>query len=361
MFRTLCRIAAVGFAVASSVVVVAPAHAADHPVLPIISFFNHWDHHWYVWLKGDATYEAVEVMSSDRGAGTPPLVWVFFTERAPPKRQVHFVNDRRLAAALGWQFRDIAFSMSGSPSESRGLSAALRDLNDRPVSIDIERDAGVTLSADRGGLTNQIGHSGDAMVLLFYRDRGALSQRARVTIDGVEVSQPRPGSTHAAPFDAAYSSNILVGGFPFTEWQVTFDAAAGPTSTVPRFVNAGGRWSATLANRTTVELDTTGTRELRAYLHRAGEHQLAVRFEPAIPPAERLAAGFEGKFTVSLDRFGDLVEGKLRARPAEGGAVFDWTFEAPNWLRGRALQATMVDDDARMDTRLSLRAVGTKP
>ena len=50
------------------------ACAADPPVVPLISFFNHWDHHWYVWLRGDPTYEAVEIMSRDRGAGVPPLV-----------------------------------------------------------------------------------------------------------------------------------------------------------------------------------------------------------------------------------------------------------------------------------------------
>ncbi|MGZ5900554.1 MAG: hypothetical protein ACXWK3_12500 [Reyranella sp.] len=337
----------------------AAARAANHPVLPIISSFSYWDHHWYVWLRGDTTYEAVEVMSRDRGTGMPPLVWVFFTERTPPKRQVHFINDQRVAASRGWQFRDIAFSMSGPPGGSQGLSVALRGLNDQPVSIDIERNAGAALSANGGGLTNQIGHSGDAMVLLFYRERAALSQRARVTIDGIEVSQPRPGAEYAAPFEAAYSSNILVGGFPFTDWRMTFDPTASSTPAVPRFVNAAGRWAATLANHTTIELDAAGDGDLKAYIHRDGDHQLAVRFEPVIPPTERLTAGFEGKFAVSLDRFGDLVGGKLRARPATGGVVFNWTFETPNWLRGRILQATMVDD-GRVDTRLSLRAIGTR-
>jgi hypothetical protein len=77
---------ALAFIVACRIV---PARAEEQPVVPLVSFFAHWDHHWYVWLKGDATYEAVEVMSRQRGA-EPPQVWVFFTERAAPKRQIHF-------------------------------------------------------------------------------------------------------------------------------------------------------------------------------------------------------------------------------------------------------------------------------
>jgi hypothetical protein len=34
-------------------------------------------------------------MSNERGADAPPLVVVFFTERAVPKRQVHYFNDTR--------------------------------------------------------------------------------------------------------------------------------------------------------------------------------------------------------------------------------------------------------------------------
>src|ERR1700748_1496176 len=86
---------AAGSAVARDVSAQAPGRPEIHPVVPLVSFFAHWDHHWYVWLKGHSTYEAVEVMSRQHGA-EPAQVWVFFTERAPPKRQLHFTNDRRL-------------------------------------------------------------------------------------------------------------------------------------------------------------------------------------------------------------------------------------------------------------------------
>jgi hypothetical protein len=74
---------------------------AQAPVVPIASFLHHWDHHWYVWLVGDPVYEAVEVMASERGPERAPLVWVFFTERAVPKRQIHYYNDPQVAASVG--------------------------------------------------------------------------------------------------------------------------------------------------------------------------------------------------------------------------------------------------------------------
>src|SRR3979409_310157 len=41
-------------------------------MVPSISTFRHWDHQWYIWLPGDPTYEAVEVMSADRGVAFAP-------------------------------------------------------------------------------------------------------------------------------------------------------------------------------------------------------------------------------------------------------------------------------------------------
>jgi hypothetical protein len=337
----------------------ATARAGDHPVLPLVSFLNYWDHHWYVWLKGHTIYEAVEIMSRDRGTGQP-LVWVFFTERAPPKRQHHFLNDQRIAESLGWTFRDIAFSTSGPIGEQQGLAVAFHDLQDRRISIDIERDADRPLSTDLGGLTSQIGHGSEQMILLFFRERAALAADARVTIDGVEVSRPRPEASFVAPFDVAYSRNILVGGFPFSEWRATFDTGAGATTAQPHFVRSGNRWMATRSDRSTVVLEAVEDADLRAYIHRNDAHQLAVRFEPAIPPAATLATGFTAKFTVSLDQFGDLVEGTIRAEPSSNGAIFDWKFLAPSWIHGRGMRATMVSDN-KADTRVLLRALDSAP
>lgn len=333
-------------------------YAADHPVVPLSSFFNRWDHHWYVWLRGDSTYEAVEVMSRDRGQNTSPLVWVFFTERAPPKRQTNYVNDKRMAVAVGWEFRDIAFSMSGPPGESQTLSVSLRDLQERSVSIEVDRDPGVPLSRDRAGLTNQIGHSGEKLVLLFFREQGALSRAARVTIGGVDVTQPRPEANFVAPFAAAYSSNIMVGGFPFGDREATFGDLSSINSAATQFTRKGDNWVATRADRTTVELNATSTGDLEAYLHRDGNSNLAVRFEPPIPSDAGLAAGFSGRFFVSYDQFGDIASGKLTARSIPDGSAIDWTFETPDWLRGRAMRSRSIGTGGQ-SVRVIMQAVTT--
>jgi hypothetical protein len=149
-----------------------PGMAQDtkYPVVPLHSFFSHWDHHWYVWLRGDAAYEAVEIMTRYRGPDIPLLVWIFFTERAPPKRQVHYISDQQIASMRRWQYRAIEVLTSGPVGESQSLSANFTNGHDQPVSIAIERNPRVALSATRGGLTNQIGHSGDQMVMLFFRE-----------------------------------------------------------------------------------------------------------------------------------------------------------------------------------------------
>src|SRR6516162_3346133 len=79
-------------------IVLAPMTASAKPLVPLLSFLQHGDHHWYAWLPGDGVYEAVEVMATERG-GQEPLVWVFFTERAPPKNQVNYYNDAAAVAA----------------------------------------------------------------------------------------------------------------------------------------------------------------------------------------------------------------------------------------------------------------------
>ena len=96
------------------------SQAQEVQMVPLVSNFYHWDHHWYIWLPGDPLYEAVEVMSKQRGGGTPPLVWVFFTERSGPKRQTHYFNDAQVAAARGAYFREIAFTMTSVQDQPRG-------------------------------------------------------------------------------------------------------------------------------------------------------------------------------------------------------------------------------------------------
>ena len=100
--------------------------ATAAPLVPIVSFLNHWDHHWYVWLPGDPVYEAVEVMANERGP-QEPLVWVFFTERAQPKHQLNYYNDQAAVAVSKARGGDahlaaMRFAMSGGEGARRAAS-----------------------------------------------------------------------------------------------------------------------------------------------------------------------------------------------------------------------------------------------
>jgi hypothetical protein len=172
------------------------AHAAvvgETKMMPIISTFRHWDHHWYIWLPGDPRYEAVEVMSNDRGAAMPPLIWVFFTERAAPKRQVHYFNDARVATARGGNYREITFAMKGAEGEPQGVMVSLSDIDGRPVAIEVQFGSDVQLTTRGAGLTDQSGHSADRHLLLFFREKNAITSIRTVTRDGIDVAHPQPG------------------------------------------------------------------------------------------------------------------------------------------------------------------------
>ena len=214
------------------------------PLIPIVSFLQHWDHHWYVWLPSDPVYEAVEIMAAERGPNNPPLLWVFFTERAQPKHQINYYNDAKVAAAraadgVTSQFAEIKFAMTGADGEPRGVSAGFVDFQNRHVAIEVGFDPEARLATTNAGLTDQIGHSGERLLLLFFRERGARAPNPHVTINGTDVAKPQPGQTFPTPFAAAYSNNIFVGGFPFMGLDVSFDGRAETPSLGAHFVPTG--------------------------------------------------------------------------------------------------------------------------
>lgn len=321
-----------------------PALAAEWPLVPIVSAFHHFEHHWYVWLPADPTYEAVEVVSRTRGRRMPPLVWVFFTERAGAKKQSHYVNDRQLAAINGWQWRDIAFGMTGTDGGARGVSVALEDLQSRPISIVVRCEASAPLVTTGAGLTNQIGHSRDSLLLVFFREKNVFASDWHVSIAGVEVARAQGGPNPRAPYPAAYSRNIFVGGFQFADRVISFDGNDPNEKGVLRFVQTTGSdtFVSTLRDGTQVELHTTVDRALEFYRHRDGAHMLEVRFNPPLPAPGRLGAGAEATYGISLDGFRDVFTGIVQATEVGRTTVLDWRTYVPDWARARGFRTTIV-------------------
>jgi hypothetical protein len=313
-------------------------------LVPIVSVFSHWDHHWYMWLPGDPIYEAVEIMSRDRGEGTPPLVWVFFTERDGPKRQVHYFNDARVAAAAGGQFRHIAYAIAGAQGRPRSVSVELTDEQKRPVAINVQCAPDAQLVIAGAGLTNQIGHSADRLLLIFFREKNGFALSWQVTIAGVDVARSQPGRDRPVPFPAAYSSNIFVAGFPFVDRQVTFDAAVPVAQNVARFAPAGspGSFAAKLADGSQLELAAAADGQIQHYRHRDGSHVLEISFVPSLPSPDQLTADVDAAFRISLDGFRDLVAGTVKVTQRDNSVVLDWRFDTPDWTRAHPLRTTAV-------------------
>jgi hypothetical protein len=176
--------------------------AQEAQIVPILSNFYHWDHHWFIWLPGDPLYEAVEVMSKQRGGGTPPLVWVFFTERSGPKRQVHYFNNAQVASARGAHFREIVFTMTGAEDQARGAHVSLSDAEGRPTTVDVDFASDAQLVTQGAGLTDQSGHAVDYHLLFFFRERNTLARDVRavhVVRAGVDVAHPTAENNHPVP------------------------------------------------------------------------------------------------------------------------------------------------------------------
>lgn len=310
------------------------AHASE-PIVPFNPRFSHWDHHWYVWLPRDPVYEAVEVMSAT--APKSPLVWAFLTERAAPKRQHHYINDRALAAATGWIYAEIGYDASGSADGPLGLSVRFTDTDGKPVAIAIGFPPGASLSRSGAGLTDQIGHSGDRVFLIFYREQGARTEQSRVTIGGIEMSQP-PADAPPLPFRAAYSRNIFVAAIPFGASRVAFGAGRGADLDFMEQTSAeaGHRlYVATRAQGERIELVADSEGRLEQFLDRRGPHVFAVDFSPA------LADSGESAYRVTLDDFHGLVSGAVRATRQDGDLILDWQHQQPAWTRGYPLRTQL--------------------
>src|SRR5262245_40556498 len=84
------------------------AEALPQPVIPFHTSFRHWDHHLFLWTPTHPLYESIEAAASTSPGGRE-LVWVWFTERAVPKKQVHYVSDPETARGEHVQVRSIDY------------------------------------------------------------------------------------------------------------------------------------------------------------------------------------------------------------------------------------------------------------
>ena len=96
-----------------------------YPLVPFSTVVDSWDHHWFLWLPLHPVYESVEVASREPDRDGRVDVWVWFTERAGSKRQIHYRNSELLAGFVGGHYRPISFQISGDDGRPRGVRGAV--------------------------------------------------------------------------------------------------------------------------------------------------------------------------------------------------------------------------------------------
>ncbi len=326
------------------------------PILPANTVLQHWDHHWFVWLPKHPLYESAEVMSTDPPDRQQPLVWLFFTERPGPKKQVHYFNDKTAAAALpGSYYREIEYEKTGGGAQS--VRVSMTDKDGKRVGFEVKVDSAEPLI--KAGLTNQSGHSAANIFLLFYRGEHAMANSNRVTIGSEDFSfNSMDGVEGAYPFMAAYSRNIYVAAFPYGTAHVGVKAGVllhswGRLLTKHQ---EGGKiffQSAPTPRGEFLKLESDGPEGLINYVHQVGQHQMIIHFDPPLvaPAAGKIR---EIKYSISLDGFRDLVNGTMSLSNTNGIILLKWNHEKPEWARAYAFISTLTPDADRHGYTLSV-------
>jgi hypothetical protein len=327
---------------ASSEVLAGPQESAmPYPLVPFSTVIDSWDHHWFLWLPLHPVYEAVEVASREPDRDGRTDVWVWFTERAGAKHQTHYSNSELLAAFVGGHYRPISFQISGDDGKPRGVKVRFDDIENRPVDIEVEFDAGQTLNRQRAGLTAQSGHLRDRAFLIFYRDTNAQAPYARASIGLTNFTFDRDEAKGAFPFKWSYSHGISINLILYNSFTAGFGAdgfTPAPGAGSDYVLNRAGRGSVVLVS------DPAG--QLREYVdHGANGDFLRVAFDPPLPACDHLAKLQSSSFSVSIKAAADLVQGSVEVRCGDHGHVLDWHPSQPIWASRQPFRSEISSPD----------------
>src|SRR4029077_15663356 len=95
----------------------------------------------------------------------------------------------------------------------------LRDQENVPIDWSITFPAGTRPTASQGGLTQQGGHSGSVLFMLFYRENGSQTKGNRLKIGARDYTLSASQFANV-PFWPSYSSNIFVATLPYATARV---------------------------------------------------------------------------------------------------------------------------------------------
>ena len=254
-------------------------------------------------------------------------VWVWFTERAGAKRQIHYRNDPRLADVIGGTFRPIDYQISGDDGRPRGVRVRFDDSENMPVDIDVRFDPDQTLSRHGAGLTDQSGHMSDHAFLIFHRDRNALARLGRASIANTNYTFGSDEPQGAFPFRWAYSHGISIALILYD----SFTARFGPDGYAPS-AETDGLYVMPRLGGGSLSLRSNRSGQLEEYVEcDARDNFIRVVFDPPLPPGVGDNVQQTSSFSISIKGAADLVRGRVETRCGDHACVLDWHPSEPLW------------------------------
>jgi hypothetical protein len=330
--RSLTRLAAAvgilvlwAFPIVRSIAAESGKPAMLHPLVPFTTVMEHWDHHWFLWLPNHAVFESVEIASRETDSSGRTAVWVWFTERAGAKRQIHYRNDAQLARFVAGLYRQIDYKISGEAGRPRAVELRFDDGEGKPVNLDVAFDPAQTLARQGAGLTDQSGHMSDRAFLVFYRDMNALAQDAHALIGGSNATFEKSEPKGSFPFKWAYSHGITIGLIQYGTSKVMFGPGGfSPSPEIGLYV-----WQMPWGGNVTL-LSESGA--LKEYVDRtASDDFLRVVFEPPLPPCGDEIKQESSRFSISIAAAADVIKGRVETRCGGGVHELMWHPEDPLW------------------------------
>jgi hypothetical protein len=323
--------------------IAAPEDSAmtPHPIVPFATTLGAWDHHWFLWLPHHPAYESVEVASRAPDPDGRAAVWVWFTERAGSKHQIHYRNDPVLAAAIRGHHQPISYRITGDDGRPRGVEVRFDDIENKPVAIDMGFDPDQTLGRQGAGLTDQSGHMSDRAFLIFHRDSNALARDGRASIANTNYTFGSDEAQGAFPFRWAYSHGISIALILYTSFTVRI----GPDGYAPS-PRADGLYVMQRPGGGSYALLSDRRGHLKEYVERdARDNFIRVVLDPPLPPGGGDNAGQSSSFSISTRAAADLVTGRVESRRDNAACVLDWHPSLPLWTTRQTFRSEISRPD----------------
>jgi len=314
-----------------------PPRASSPPLIPFQTTFHHWDHHWFQWTPTHPIYESIEAASRNTPSGRD-LVWIWLTERAGNKKQVHYLNDRQAAARFSRDayYRDVSYRTIGACGNPLGLEIRFKDKDDADVEWTIGMNGAAAFEPGGSGLTDQSGHGAADFFLIFFREKSRRASDNHLTIGGADFSfSGDPTLASKYRFQAAYSLNVFVASIPYGQGHVVFtgDRILLPFTAGLELSRQGdgsvyGSHAGDGGQPVIVAFDRDG--QVIGYEQTDRGHTFRVTFDERLPTRD----GGRVSYRMALDGFERLIEGIATVTRTRDSVSVEWNHTRPSWALG---------------------------